>query len=416
MGHRCRRGLTAAALGNWPAQRATPPGHADSSGRRPGPALAVKGTGDVWWPGRGSRATCHQRRTRAAPDPAARHLAGAPAARDDRRGCPARSGMPPARPSPSGQAEGVRYAGGLGVLPTGRLDVRWVMRSHGWMVPVLAAAAALFTGPAAAIAATTSADSISGLEYAATSAQGRFAGIASGALPGAWSVTVDHTPLVTAAAITGGDFHLATRLDGTLTVLTGDFTRGRSGSCPASADAHQRYAVTGVLGGVGPGSAGRGTGTFAATLTHYLTEIFGQCVTYSASVSGSLSLASPDDPPLVIQSRRRGRRHCPLRAGDTEHQIDVTPGMPRRCGMRRRGRRARHDGRCPASRGGRRTPAGGADGTKVRERQGAGHRGETPADGCSLNRRPSSTPPPDSKVREIPAGPAMPFSSCHVRA
>ena len=59
---------------------------------------------------------------------------------------------------------------------------------------------------------------------AATSAQGRFAGIASSALPGAWSVTVDHTPLRTFAAITGGDFHLATRLDGTLTAVTCDFT------------------------------------------------------------------------------------------------------------------------------------------------------------------------------------------------
>jgi hypothetical protein len=159
------------------------------------------------------------------------------------------------------------------------------------MVPVLAAAAALFTGPAAAIAATTSTDSISGLEYAATSAQGRFAGVASGALPGAWSVTVDHTLLGTSAAITGGDFHLATRLDGT---LTGDFTRGTVTQLSGfTGCASQRYAVTGVLSDVGPGSAGRGTGTFAATLTHYRTKIFGQCVTYSATVSGSLSLASP---------------------------------------------------------------------------------------------------------------------------
>ena len=60
------------------------------------------------------------------------------------------------------------------------------------MIPVLAAAAALSTGPAAAMAATTSTDSISGLEYAATSAQGRFAGIASGALPGAWSEAWGH--------------------------------------------------------------------------------------------------------------------------------------------------------------------------------------------------------------------------------
>jgi hypothetical protein len=168
------------------------------------------------------------------------------------------------------------------------------MRWHGWMVPVLAASAALSTGPAAAMAATTSTDSISGLEYAATSAQGRFAGIASGALPGAWSVTVDHTtPLGTSAAITGGDFHLATRLDGTLTVVSGHFTRGTVRQLSGfTGCASQRYAVTGVLGGVGPGSAARGTGTFAATLTHYRTEIFGHCVTYSASVSGTLSLAS----------------------------------------------------------------------------------------------------------------------------
>jgi hypothetical protein len=162
------------------------------------------------------------------------------------------------------------------------------------MVPVLAAGAALLTGPAAAVAATTSPDSISGLEYAATPAQGRFAGIASGALPGAWSVTVDHTPLGTSAAITGGAFHLATRLDGKLTVITGNITRGTVRQLSGfTGCASQRYAVTGVLDHVGPGSVGRGTGALAATLTHYRTEIFGQCVTYSASVSGSLSLASP---------------------------------------------------------------------------------------------------------------------------
>jgi hypothetical protein len=165
------------------------------------------------------------------------------------------------------------------------------MRWLGWMVPVVAAAA-LFISPAAAVAAATSSDSISGLEYAATSTQGRVAGIASGALPGAWSVTVDHTPLGTSAALTGGDFHLATRLHGTLTAVTGDFTGGTVRQLSGfTGCANRRYAVNGALGGVGFGSAGRGTGTFAATLTHYRTKIFGHCVTYSASVSGSLSLA-----------------------------------------------------------------------------------------------------------------------------
>ena len=49
--------------------------------------------------------------------------------------------------------------------------------------------------------------------------------------------------------------------------------------------------MNGLLGDVGFRAVGSGTGTFAATLTHYRTKIFGYCVTYSASISGSLSLA-----------------------------------------------------------------------------------------------------------------------------
>src|SRR5215475_7516203 len=127
------------------------------------------------------------------------------------------------------------------------------MRWRGWMIPVVAAAA-LFISPAAAVAATTPADSVSGLEYAATPAQGRFVGIASGALPGAWSVTVDHTPLGTSAAITGGDFHLATGRDGTLTVITGDFTAGTVRQLSGfTGCVNQRYDVHGVLDDVGSG-------------------------------------------------------------------------------------------------------------------------------------------------------------------
>jgi hypothetical protein len=167
------------------------------------------------------------------------------------------------------------------------------MRWLGSMFPVVAAAAALLISPASALAATTSSDSISGYEYLATSTQGRFAGIATGALPGAWSVTVDHTPLGTSATITGGDFHLVTRLEGTLTAVAGDFTAGTVTQLSGFAGCvNQRYAVNGVLGDVSLGPAGSGTGTFAATLTHYRTTIFEHCVTYSASVSGSLSLAS----------------------------------------------------------------------------------------------------------------------------
>jgi hypothetical protein len=149
--------------------------------------------------------------------------------------------------------------------------------------------------PASAIAATatTHSDPISGFEYTAAPAQGSFAGAALGAVPGAWSATVDHTPLGTSATITGGEFSLATYRDGALATITGHFTAGTIQQLSGfTGCVNQRYAVNGLLGDVGFRTAGSGTGTFAATLTHYRTKIFGYCVTYSASISGSLSLAS----------------------------------------------------------------------------------------------------------------------------
>jgi hypothetical protein len=168
--------------------------------------------------------------------------------------------------------------------------MRWLGRA----LPIVATAMALALTPAAAIAAPAPAysDPISGFEYAAAPAQGSFAGAALGAMPGLWSATVDHTPLGTSATITGGELSLASYLDGAPTTITGHFTAGTVQQLSGfTGCASQRYAVNGLLGGVGFRTADSGTGTFAATLTHYRTKIFGHCVTYSASISGSLSLA-----------------------------------------------------------------------------------------------------------------------------
>jgi hypothetical protein len=54
--------------------------------------------------------------------------------------------------------------------------------------------------------------------------------------------------------------------------------------------ADQQYAVNGSVGDVGFGSAGTGSGAFAGTLTHHRTKIFGYCVIYSATITGSLTL------------------------------------------------------------------------------------------------------------------------------
>lgn len=154
----------------------------------------------------------------------------------------------------------------------------------------------------AASAATTSAqathtyqDAISGHEYYFTSTDGRFAGTASGALPGAWSADVRHTALCLichpTATITGGSFSLVTVLHSVPTLVTGVFTGGTVQVTNVGANCtNQTFDVEGVLGNVGPGHVGTGTGLFSSTLTHHRHRIFGVCITYAASVSGTLTL------------------------------------------------------------------------------------------------------------------------------
>jgi hypothetical protein len=161
---------------------------------------------------------------------------------------------------------------------------------------VFALATVVALAPASATAASTYTDTVSGLEYSATSTQGRFAGKASGQLPGYWKAIVDHTPLpassASTAVVTGGSFALATSVSGVYTLVTGIFmpdgTINVTNSGPDCTN--QTFAVEGTLGNVGPWYSGTGSGTFSAVLTHYRARIFGSCVTYSASVSGSLSL------------------------------------------------------------------------------------------------------------------------------
>src|SRR5438045_2488462 len=160
---------------------------------------------------------------------------------------------------------------------------------------VLALVLFVLSVPATAEAAQTYDDTISGHEYFATSTDGKFAGIASGALPGYWNTDVQHTPLCLSctptATITGGSFELATTLNGIPTLVTGDFTDGAVQVTNVGADCtNQTFTVDGVLGSVGPWYRGNGSGSFDVTLTHYRRLVFGSCITYAASVAGTLSL------------------------------------------------------------------------------------------------------------------------------
>jgi hypothetical protein len=160
---------------------------------------------------------------------------------------------------------------------------------------LLAAALVLLVAPATAAAAQTYSDTISGYEYAFTSTDGKFAGTASGALPGTWNADVQHTQLCLSctptATITGGSFSLATAHNGLPALVTGAFVGGTVQVInPGAGCTNQTFAVNGILGRVGWWSTGSGSGTFRVTLTHYRRSVLGRCISYSASVRGTLSL------------------------------------------------------------------------------------------------------------------------------
>ncbi len=158
---------------------------------------------------------------------------------------------------------------------------------------VLVLVPAALAAPAGAVVAVTSTDAISGYEYYATSTDGYFAGKATGDLPGSWNTHVVHAPLslsaTPSATITGGSVQLVTGYR----LLLGAFTGGTVQVTDAGAGCtNQTFDVDGTLGQVGPWWNRTGTGTFAATLTHYRRSILGRCVTYAASVAGEISLSS----------------------------------------------------------------------------------------------------------------------------
>jgi hypothetical protein len=148
---------------------------------------------------------------------------------------------------------------------------------------------------------------VSGFEMFATNNEGRFSGTASGEGPsgfsGLWTIVVDHTPLdpcVNAsiqpcAQVTGGTFTLAVTSP-SLQLITGSFDAQGPGvdgitlleSGPNCTT--QLFRIRDGLSNVGSGGQAAGTGSFVGYLWHHRTGIFGSCVTYSATVQGTVVL------------------------------------------------------------------------------------------------------------------------------
>ena len=150
----------------------------------------------------------------------------------------------------------------------------------------------LLVSATAAAAATTRTDTVKGAEVAFTSTQATFAGYAGGDLPGTWTAVIDHTVLTPDATITGGAFTLETLIHWVPRTIEGTFANGGTvtRTYQEAGCGIQKYAVTDDLVDVGV-DGGSGTGHVNATLTHYRHSLFGHCVAYAATITGTVKLA-----------------------------------------------------------------------------------------------------------------------------
>lgn len=152
---------------------------------------------------------------------------------------------------------------------------------------------AVFALTVGTVAAATYSDAFSGAEIAATATQGSFVGTTSLPLSGSWEAVVDHTPLKPNATITGGTFKEAASLNGQPVGIVGTFNPGGRITLVSATTGctNQQYAISDALkvSVTTGGSTVPGTAALQGVLTHYRTLLFGSCLTYSATVVGTVS-------------------------------------------------------------------------------------------------------------------------------
>jgi hypothetical protein len=142
----------------------------------------------------------------------------------------------------------------------------------------------LVSVPAIALATTPVTYAISGVEYAATTYVGSFAGVAVAPDDyGTWQATIVHGVLPTTVGgttgVSGGSF----ALDGKVRDLAGSVNSGGLITLlTTSTCGKQTYSVVGSL----TLSGGAGSAGVSAVLTHYRIWLWGHCITYAATVRG----------------------------------------------------------------------------------------------------------------------------------
>lgn len=148
------------------------------------------------------------------------------------------------------------------------------------VVLVTVAALAVPASVTATGTTTTYKDLLVGVEIPpVTSTQGTFTGLALGQLPGTWVAQIEHDELSSPSPkITGGTFTL---LGSRGQTVAGVFVGGQIWPInPGTGCRNQTYGI----------AASMTTGSFTGVLTHYRIMLFGTCLTYSASISGTGTL------------------------------------------------------------------------------------------------------------------------------
>ncbi len=155
------------------------------------------------------------------------------------------------------------------------------------LVATAAAAVAVVATPASAHASSVPHFTVSGIETGVPQNEtSPFAGTAFSLRTGAavWSASVVHTDLSgctttgDSCGITGGSFTLSSLFG----KITGSFTGGSiTPEQDISGCQNEKYDVSGAV------STNRGDASFVVVLTHYQTMLFGRCVTYFATVTGT---------------------------------------------------------------------------------------------------------------------------------
>jgi hypothetical protein len=166
-----------------------------------------------------------------------------------------------------------------------------------FLAVALATVATLAVPSSAAAAPASTSFAVRGFEYAFTPDVGFFAGysaVGNEGDRGAWNAYVEHDRLGSTPPIyvNGGSFWMATRSPaGTYDWVSGTFVHhgGTITIDPPANCTNERYLVTGALENVTTSTTAGGTGAFSVTLTHYRASVLGRCITYSASVVGTVS-------------------------------------------------------------------------------------------------------------------------------